>query len=285
MTNTRRNTIVLSSLLCMISLFTLIQLNSLKRKKDDAEQKNSLLIGQISVLENQISNIDSLKRAFLLQQEMVAQQSKLLISDDNPSITYQYLLKLMNWMNRDIIFDFSVSAKTSEELEFNEYIISGRTHFASLVSLVNNIEHQRTLLTIEELSIGNDNVANSDSVSFSMVFRTHYKPGGADPDKVTPKSINTIAASYMLFNTRLFENARPVSEVAGRINLDSSTLIGLSKDKIFMRDSQGIIRILSVGDRVSHGYLSAINVSEEKAVFKLDLYGITEDKSIFLKRN
>ncbi len=285
MTNTRRNTIVLSSLLLFVVVFTLIQIRSNNKKKDEVEKLNSLLLGQIAVLDNQISNIDSLKREYTLQQELIAQQSKLLINQDNPTITYRYLLQLLNWMRRDIIFDFSQTSTSKSGQDFNEYLISGKTHFANLVALVNNMEHQRALLTVEELSIGNDNIADSDTVSFSMVFRTHYKPGGADPSTIQPKQITSVAASHMLFKSRIFEQARTQEEGSRLVNLDNVTLIGLSEDRVFLRDTQGIIRILSVGNRVNHGYLKAIDVSEEKAVFIIDLYGITEEKTLFIRRN
>ncbi len=285
MTNTRRNTIVLSSLLLMVVVFTLTVLRSNKKKIDEVEKLNSLLVGQVAVLDNQISNIDSLKREFMLQQEMIAQQSKLILNQDNPTITYRYLLQLLRWMGRDIIFDFSQASSAKAGQDYHEYLISGKTHFANLVALVNNMEHQRALLTVEELSIGNDNIADSDTVSFSMVFRTHYKPGGADPGTIKSKKITSVAASHMLFKSRIFEQPRPRQEGSRMINVESVSLIGLSEDRVFLRDSQGIIRILSVGDRVEHGYLGAIDVVNEKAIFKIDLYGIMEEKTLFLRRN
>lgn len=285
MTNTRRNTIVLSSLLLLIVIGTLVQMRSINKKKNEVSKKNNLLMGQIAVLENQISNIDSLKREYILQQEMVAQQSKLIISLDTPTVTYQYLLKLMAWMKRDIIFNFALSSSAVEGRDWNEYILSGRTHFANLVALVNNIEHQRTLVTIEELSIGNDGIADSDTVSFSMICRTHFKPGGAEPSSVTPKAFPHVPASYMLFKTRIYEQPRIVEVDPRLLRLDALNLIGISEDRAFLRDAQGIIRILTVGDKIAYGYLSAINIAEEKAIFKIDLYGIPEEKTLFLKRN
>ncbi|MDZ4122351.1 MAG: hypothetical protein U1C33_08000, partial [Candidatus Cloacimonadaceae bacterium] len=221
MTNTRRNTIVLSSLLLIVVLGTIIQLKSITKKKAEIDKKNSLLAGQIAVLENQISNIDSLKREYALQQELIAQQSKLIIVQDTPTITYQYLLQLMSWMRRDIIFDFAASDKNQKEAEWNEYVLSGRTHFSNIVSLVNHIEHQRTLLTIEELAIANDNIANSDSVSFSLVFRTHYKPGGAEPSSITPKPFDIVPTSYVLFNTRISDQVRDPNVDPRLVHLDN----------------------------------------------------------------
>ncbi len=285
MTNTRRNTIVLSSLLLIVIISTFYQTKSIKGKQTEIDKKNSLLMGQVAVLENQISNIDSLKREYLLQQELLAQQSKLLWNTDSPTITYNYLLKLLSWMQRDVIFDFATSTATEKSETYNQYVLSGRTHFAALLLLVNNIEHQRALLTVEELSIGNDNIANSDSISFSMIIRSHYKQGGAEPGSVTPKQFSLVSPSNMLFRVRVSDSPKPMMDDPRLINVDAVTLIGLSSDRAFFRDSQGIIKILSIGDRVNYGYLSYINQTEAKAVFRIDQYGIPEDKSLFLKKD
>jgi len=284
MTNTRRNTVVLSSLLMVIVISTLLYTRHLTKQSKHYKKQNARFSGEIIVLDDQISNIDSLKRQYAIQQEMIAQQSKLILNEDSPTITFNYLLDVLTWMGRDINFDFAISGKPQKNVQWNEYVISGKSHFASLVELVNNIEHQRSLITVEELSIGNDNIAFSDSVSFSMVFRTHYKAGGSDPSSITAKAINGIQANYMLFKSRIFENARSVSEDSRFIDLDKVVLIGLTDNRVFLRDSQGIIRILSIGDRVAFGYLNAINLNEGKAVFRVDTYGVPEDKTLFIRR-
>jgi len=282
MTNTRRNNIVLASLLVAIVVLTSYFLRSTKSKTHEVSKKNKLISAQINAIENQITNIDSLRNAYQTQKELLAQQSKLIVEEDNSTLTFDYLLKILKWANLNLIFDFSASSEAKKP-DYNEYVISGRAPFREVLTFVNQLEHQRSLITIEELSIGADNVAGSDTVYYSMVARTHYKEGGSNPREILKKDITYTPVTFPVFKSRISDSAIPRDSESNLMHLDKVTLIGMTESSAFIRDEMGVIRILTPGERVAYGYLYNLIPKEGKAVFKIDLYGITEEKILLVR--
>lgn len=283
MTNTRRNTIVLAALLVLLGGSGFGIFRNLDKKATELKTENQKTSKKIAILERQISNIDSLKMEYEIRKAMVAEQSKVILAADNPTITYRYLLKMLSWMKRNIIFDFALSDKGQKETSWNEYILSGRGNYRDVVELTKNLEHQRAVLTIEDLAIGSDGIANSDSVSFSLVMRTHFNDSGIDAEELKVKTMPSTKSFYQLFKSRIYENATAESEVDPRlVRIDQANLIGIADNRIFLRDVQGVIKILSVKDKVAYGYLYAIDAVKGKATFMIDKFGIPEEYSMFL---
>lgn len=287
MTNTGRNSIVLSSLLVVIVSTATFLLHNIGQKVSLIKAENKETSAKLAVLDSQISNIDSLMMEYEIRKAMVSEQSKVILAEDNPTITYQYLLRVLSWLGKDIIYDFSLSDKGKGGGDWNNYVISGRSNYMDVAHFTRFIEHQRALLTLEELSIGSDGVANSDTVSFSMVLRTHYAEGGLALHEVRPKSVKANLAEYQLFRSRVWDSAQfdEDEEADPRlVNIDSSNLIGVAEGRIFLRDSQGVIRILNLRDRVKGGYLYSIDVREGRAIFRVDKYGLPENQILHLHK-
>jgi len=190
-------------------------------------------------------------------------------------------------MGKDMIYDFALADKGKSEGNFNNYVISGRSSYMNVANFTRYLEHQRALITLEELSIGSDGVANSDTVSFSMVLRTHYAEGGLGLHELRPKAVKAELANYQLFRSRIWETVHfeeEEEEDPRLIDIDSSNLIGVAEGRIFLRDSQGVIRILNIRDRVKGGYLYSIDVREGRAVFRVDKYGLPESQILHLNK-
>lgn len=286
MTNTGRNSLVLSLLLIFIVGGTLLLLSNSSKKIENLQDENDVTEKELRKLESQISNIDSLMALYELRKAMVAEQRKVILKEDNPKTTYQYLLRLQDMMNRNIIYDFATNKlSTNAEEGANSYIVSGRANYMDVANFARYIEHQRALITIEELSLGSDGVANSDTVSFSMVLSTHFHPSGLEWADLNPAHITTGIKNYQLFRSRVWDKAQYYEyeeEDPNLIDLDSSNLIGMGEKRVFIRDNQGIIRIININDRVKGGYLYSIDLRDNQAVFKVDKYGLEENQIMYL---
>lgn len=284
MTHKQRNTLALSILFVILLAIGVSVSRSYKAKNAMLSHQNQDIKKKIAVLNYQLSMIDSLRSQYELQQELLARQSKLIVDHDSPSITYQYLLSILNWMRKSIPFDFAVAEGEKSDTSYNEYIISGRALYPEVVRFVNNIEHQRSVITIEELTLGADTYANSDSIAFSMILRTHYKAGGAKPESILPKSVPPIYTGYNSFKSRIYDSEPTREYDPALVDINSCTLIAISTTRVFLRDSQRVIRILSPGDKVRDGNLYAIDVPNGKAIFKLNQYGVLENHTLFLNK-
>lgn len=283
MTNTIRNTIVLGILFILLSVAAFSTYRSLNKKANLLTEENKKTAQKIAVLESQISNIDSLKYEYELRKAMLAEQSKVILAHDTPTTTYQYLLRLQNWMDRNVFFDFAMSDKGKKETSWNEYVISGRSNYRDVYFLTKHIEQQRAVITLEDLAIGSDGVAASDTVSYSLVIRTHFQDGGLELSQLKPKELKASSNFYQLFKSRIYEQLPDYMEADPALAaIDKCSLVGITGNRIFLRDDQGVIRILAVRDKVAFGYLYSIDVVKGKATFIIDKYGSPEEHSMYI---
>lgn len=283
MQNTTRNSLVLAVLLIMVLALGLAVTKRFDGGSEEYKKKNQRTEATIKQLEYQLSKIDSLRAQYDIQQ-LVAQQSKLILGKDSPTITYQYLLKLLRWMNRQMVFDFAMSEGGTDKTNWHEYVISGRSSYEDLLYLTANLEHQKTIITIEELAIGADVIAASDTVSYSMIFRTHFKEGGMEPDTIEESVIPRVYDSFTAFKTRIYETAPTQEHDPRLLNIDNAQLIGISANRVFIRDENRVIRILSLNDRIAGGYLYSIDPNQGKVTFKVDTYGLWENRTLFINQ-
>ncbi|MBP7310034.1 MAG: hypothetical protein KA984_01950 [Candidatus Cloacimonetes bacterium] len=129
MTNTIRNTIVLGILFILLSVAAFSTYRSLNKKANLLTEENKKTAQKIAVLESQISNIDSLKYEYELRKAMLAEQSKVILAHDTPTTTYQYLLRLQNWMDRNVFFDFAVRDKVAFGYLYSIDVAKGKATF------------------------------------------------------------------------------------------------------------------------------------------------------------
>ena len=284
MTNTQRNTTVICVLMTIVIGSGYFITHQLKKKFDAINKKNVKMAEEIVKFNKILSMQAKIEKDYTELRLMLAQQSKVIAQIDSPAITYNYLLQVLEWMGRNINFDFSLSSIKEPEATWNEYILSGKADFRDVGFFIKELEYQRALLTIEEITLAATPIEVSDSVVFSVVFRTHYSPDGALLDIVQKKDVPPYQPSFVSFRPRIYDTP-PDSDVdPSLIKIDKSKVIGITENRVFIRDDRGVISILSVGDRVAYGYLYAINPSEEKVVFKINLFGSSEDRTLYLAK-
>jgi hypothetical protein len=284
MTNTQRNTTVIGVLLALIITVGYVMTHKLQKQLDGVQKKNTELSTQIAKFDKLLSMRDKIESDYAELKLMLANQSKLIALTDNPSITYNYLLQILRWMDRNIDFDFSISSNKVAESQWNEYILSGKSDFRDVATFIKEIEYQRALITIEEVTITADPAMVSDTVSFSVVLKTHFSPDGTPLDIVQKKDVTLYRPSFVSFRPSIYDTPRDTEVDPSLARLDKSKVIGMTETRAFLRDDTGIIRVLSIGDRVAYGYLYAINPKQEKVIFKINQYGSSEDKTLYLEK-
>jgi hypothetical protein len=188
-------------------------------------------------------------------------------------------------MGKNINFDFSSSANAVAGSNSNEYIISGASNFRDAANFIKQLEYQRALLTLEEITIAANTSTVSDSVTFSIVFRTHISPDGSSLDIIKQKDVSPYNQSFVSFRPRIYDITFDNDVDPSLIRIDKAKMIGITESRVFIRDDRGIIHILSVGDRIAYGYLYSINPSQEKVVFKFNQFGSMEDKTLYLEKD
>jgi hypothetical protein len=152
----------------------------------------------------------------------------------------------------------------------------------NLQKFILNLEQQKAIYTVEELAIANRNSVKSDSVEFSLKINAYYDKSGSPYDK--------LSLSYLPYHFYRFNYFRPTMEIEEQatadpnlLNVKKSKLIGLTHNKAFLKESNGIINILSVGDPVAYGKLSFIDTENQQVTFELEIYNKQQIYKMSLK--
>lgn len=279
MTNSSRNTLVLISLLIVNSVGGFFLLNRSQKKLEVRQQENTTLQNQIDNFKSLVANREALEAEHELQMFIASQQSKVILQKDTQVVTYDYLLRVLQWLGKDIIYDFALSGTGKEEDKgYDEYVISGRSDYMDIVHFTRLLEHQRALITVEDISLASENVAHSDTVNFSMILRTYFEDEGVSSNDVAYKPLARGMQEFQLFKSKIWEGLPMLEEEDYRlIDVELSAMVGISESRVFLRDGRGIIRILTRGDEVLWGHLWKIDHREGLAVFRLNKYGFEEN--------
>jgi hypothetical protein len=284
MTNTQRNTTIISIILALVLCTGYYFTHRLTKQDDLLKGKNLTLKTEIAKLDSMLAMREQIEYDYEVLQVMIAQQTKILAQNDTPAITYNYLLQLLKWMKRNINFDFSLSGKKAPDASWNEYIVSGTSNFIDVTNFIKQLEFQRPLLTVDELTIADNAKGVSDTVQFSLVFKTHFSPNGTPVENVQEKNVPRYATSFVSFRPRIYDTPPETDIDPSLVQVDKALIVGITPTRAFLRDDRGIIHILSIGDRVAYGYLYSIDVKQDKLVFRLNQYGSSEDKTLFMQK-
>ncbi|HHV37405.1 MAG TPA: hypothetical protein GXX77_06195 [Candidatus Cloacimonetes bacterium] len=281
MTNSSRNTLVLLVLFILSSVFASYTLSKSDKKLKEAQSKLKETKENIVVLNRKIANREILEEEYEMQQAVASSQFKIIMEDDSSIISYDYLLRVLNWLNKDLYYDFGMSKKTEED--YNEYVISGAASYMDLVKFTRLLEYQRALITIEDLSVSNQS-AGADSVDFSMMFRTYAHEEGFPVSAISYNTMKKAVHEYDLFRHRYLRDAYRHSGLDTRLlDLDNANLIAISDGRVFIRDEAGIIRMLKKGDDILYGHLQKVDSREGFALFVINKYGFEENLILYLE--
>ncbi len=284
MTNTQRNTTVIGIVLALVVGSGYYFANRLTKQKNLIDGKNKDLTAEIEKLDKMLAQRAEIERSFEELKLMISLQSKVLAQTDTPAMTYNYFLQLLKWMKKNINYDFSLSSKKAADSNWNEYIVSGKSDFIVATNFIKNLEYQRPLLTIEDVTVAEYMPHVCDTVQFSLVLKTHFSPDGAEIGTVKEKEVKPYSSSYVSFRPKIYDNPPETDIDPNLVRIDKALIVGITETRAFLRDERGIIHILAVGDPVAYGYLYSIDPKQEKIVFRLNQYGSTEDKTLFMQK-
>ncbi len=291
-----RNTIILSVLLIFVLVGFVVSNTKLKAEKDNYQNQLDNSRKELDNLKitnpdyNDIERIEKEYHELLIKAEKT---SKIIPKENTPSLSYLYLLDICDKYCSDIDFNFNFlgSGNTEDEnVLFNKYSIEGEANIKSLYSFIYQIENQIMFNTIESLNISeagdsDENIIKkTNKVQFRLDLQTYYDPSiTEDPGKYSFRSLKYTNIDYNPFLRRVHEPIALVEEEQYP-NLNYSYLIGLTPEKVFLRDAADHINILIPGDKVAYGFLDRIDWEDQSAMFKINETGITVEKKIYLNK-
>ncbi len=282
-----RNTIVLSLLLLLViggsywgNRKSSVVLNKAQAVYDDLRETVDGLKRANPDLVNEEMIISALERMEAMARENV----KIILKEDNPTITYKYLVDIVDRYCPGVVFNFLADKSGQQDMiRYNSYKIDGTSSFSDFYKLIDHLENESPLLTIESISLREQFDAISDTIQFHLSFKSYFEGHGIPYEEVSMKNLKHLYFRYNPFQTRIHDPLG-YSDMDEYLILEKAVLIGLTPEKIFMRDHHGKLRILLPGDEIAFGNLTSINWEEQYAVFTINKTGVNEKKIIYIDK-
>ncbi|MCF7793371.1 MAG: hypothetical protein K9N09_06430 [Candidatus Cloacimonetes bacterium] len=245
------------------------QLDNLRRANPDMKDQDVL-----------VQSLDELERR-------VKSESKLIAKDNNPTITYAYLLDICENYCPDLRFDFKfVESGQRETANFNSYSIIGRGALTSLYTFIYQLENQFMLYIIKSIRLSGvepEEDIPSDYVYFSLVITAFYEENAVEVDDIPFRYLRYKNLDYHPFIPRIHGPIPDVHEERF-IDIYASRMIGLTPDKVFILDKNGKIQVIVPGDKIAYGYLDRINWEDQNAVFITNKTGLPKEYILILRQ-
>ena len=282
-----RNTLILSVLLILVFVgFLLVNnssvtnLNEIKTSYEDNQKQLDELLAAHPDIKDQDRFIEALKEL----EKKVKRESKIIPQKNDPTITYQYLLDICDNFCPELKFDFVYNRLSKiEDIDYYTFTITGTAPVRSFYSFMYHIERQYLLYIIESIKINEeleDGISTGD-VRFILVLNAYFEETAPELGETPFRKLKYKNIDYDPFYSRIHAPL-PDEDEAGFLDINLAGMIGLTPNKVFMKDQLGKIHILELGDRVAYGTLGSINWKEQFAIFQLNEIGITKDRKIYL---
>lgn len=295
-----RNTLILMILLMLVLSFilyyNLTYSKDLKELNAVFQEKSTTLLNLINANPD-YKDIELVTKEFEAMKRQQRETGKIIPKANTPADTYSYLLNICERYAKDVKFDFELIAantvlENQTDIYYNIYSVEGVSPVNSIYTFLYNLEKQVMFYTIENLQLTEENeskivdgdkTTNISKVNFKLTLNAYYDTAGEDENLPPTRDLRYSRLAYNPFYSRIHE-PNYKSEEEKFINIETCTLIGLTPEKVFLRDSEENVLVVSTGDRVAYGKLDRIEWDNQAAVFKLNETGIYKEKILLLHK-
>lgn len=218
------------------------------------------------------NNYDNLVSQYQTLKDEVDESAKLLVKAENADQVYSSLISL----GQDSAFTYmnfiSVDSTEYDQFGLMEFDISGEGHYKNFNQFVNRLEYGRQLFKIKEVSVDPfTDLENLGRVSYSFKLESIYDRDGLFEDYSEEPRDELPTYTYNSFYPLIHD----VKENEDNLpNVEQSKLVSVGENFISLRDQNGKIQYLYVGDQVYLGKLVTVDTEKNSATFELNKGGI-----------
>lgn len=274
-----RNTIIL-----LVTLFLIAGLGIsysqiyLKNKITDLDNELNAKQSDLNSKQNINNDYDELITTYEAALNVIENYNKVLYESNKPDNVFDFLNKINQHDGNRVFFDF-VYSDSIPDVQYGilESSIVGFGSYKSVVDFINGIEHSQLLNKVSNVTISPPRADDDiSSVNFSFIMESYYQKS-AILDSATTEYTITKDLDISTYNPLypLIQPSLPAN-TDGLVNVNSSRIIGVAGNRVFLNDGAGKILSLKVGDKVYLGFLESIDVQQKTATFNLNMGGIEE---------
>lgn len=221
------------------------------------------------------NNYDNLMNQYETIKTQVDQSRKLLVKAKDADEVYSTLTSLGNDSAFTYFNFITIDSTHYDQFGILRFDVSGEGYYRNFNQFINRLEYGRQLFKVREMSVEPmTDLDNIGKVSYSFKLQSLY-----DRDAIFADYSEAPQRAYPSYSYNSFYPL--IHEVKGNdLNLpdvEKSKLVSVGENFISLRDQNGKIQYLYVGDRVYLGKLMSVNTQEKSARFELNMGGIIKN--------
>lgn len=270
-----RNTLILLVVLTTfigagVSYIYFYQQPKLKKLRGKVEQKRQ----QLEQKQQKANQYPILKNRYEEATRFFNNYNKGLYPNSNEDNVFNFLNEI-NTGSASTEFTFTFSDSTTHtKYGTLSMKITGQGYYRNFINFIRQIELSKPLNKVNEVTISPINELESyGKVNFNFSLKSFY-------DRVKLLGKPDLAITNNLVGSVYNPFYPLIRSVKGNkdnlVNIEQSSLLAVSTDKVFVVDQNGVMKSLSKGEDVYLGELSSINVNRGTASFTLNKGGIIE---------
>ena len=284
------NLIILSIFLVVLILTEFFVIRMVKHKQNVLKIQKNKYSQKLQSISNKIVAFDEIKKEFKKLKEESSLNNKIIPKTDSPTLTLNYFFNLTDKYSNYMHFDFALSdsgaTKIDKTVKFNKYVLTGKSYLNQIYNFVDQIERQPKFYTIESIALNALDADKRGKIEFSLEIMAYYSE--ANNNKI-PK-ISKLHKRHLSFNPfypRIHSPILPQDSLFNSLlDINMAQLVALTDAQAFIKDLQtGLIFSFKIGDKVKYGELDFIDWKQQRVIFKINRYGLTEKQYMYIEKN
>lgn len=226
---------------------------------------------------------------------------KQIVAADEPSFSLYYFNWLVNNYQIPLEFDFELKdiGNQNDLLTFR-FLLAGEGSYQDLYRFIWFVTENPLLYQIESFSISQSKEAN-DLIDFTMQIRGFSLTQGSDSEQDFNFAMMKPVAENLQFHNafkslaqipkpttgemtfrRDVPKIKPITVDPNLVDIESAALQAVANGKAYIKDKNGKLVTLKLGEKVRSGTLTTINQKKSEVVFTLDKDGVTKTVTLGL---
>lgn len=218
------------------------------------------------------NNYDNLVTQYETLKDKVKESAKLLVKARNADQVYSSLISLGSDSAFTYMNFIATDSTYYDQFGLLEFDVSGEGHYKNFNQFVNRLEYGRPLFKIKKMSIQPlTDLGNLGRVNYSFKLQSLFDRDSLFEDYPKQPTKELPAYTYNSFYP-LIHDVRENED--GLPDVEKSQLVSVGENFVSLRDQNGKIQYIYLGDRVYLGKLVTVDTDKNSATFELNKGGI-----------
>lgn len=283
------NLIILSVILVILFISEFFVIRMVKHKENILKIQKKKYAQKLQSISNKIVAFDEIKKEYKKIKEESSLNNKIIPKKDSPTLSLNYFFNLTDRYSNYMHFDFALSdsgvVKVDKSVKFNKYVLTGKAYLNQIYNFLDQFERQPRFYTIESIALNALDADKRGKIEFSFEILSYYSKAN---NNEIPK-IAKLHKRYLKFNPfypRIHSPILPKDSLfTSLLDINMAQLVALTDAQAFVKDLQtGLISSLKIGDKVKYGELDFIDWKQQRVIFKINRYGLTEKQYMYIEK-